>query len=560
MHRYLFPALAAVVASLQPCIPAHARPGDVHADFGIAGGTFVELGSSNDVATAVALQADGKVVAAGCAQGASSQQAVVRLDPEGMPDAAFGSGAIVAGPEGCIHAVVVQPDGKLVTAGELHRDGNKYFALTRYLPDGSVDPAFSADPVGGAGGWFEALALQQDGRLVAAGSVRDGSDTNLAVVRYESDGRLDSTFGSGGIVTTQLPDDDWAQAVLVQPDGKILAGGFNGNFSTGNYQLLLVRYNADGTLDSSFGGDGIVTTSIWSGFEIVKDMALLPDGGVIVLTYNYSDFVLVRYRSDGSLDTGFGSGGVVTTNMTDGEDRGEALGIQPDGKILVAGIGSGSSERFLALARYHPNGTLDWDFGTGGKALMTFPNFLFVSSLALSPAGHVTIAGSYAVDGVDRDILVAQYLLRDDNNDLLPEPWDLTPNAFAFENVAAATPDSPQVSNMVTVAGLEPGASVPVRIRGGEYALNGSTTYTSAPGWVRNGDQINVRHTAAKTAGTGTSTTLSVGGLEPGGNHALILGTAHEATFASTTAATAGASSGGGGGGAMSIATLVFLV
>ncbi len=292
--------------------------------FGSAGKVITDIGS-NDYARAVAIQGDGKIVATGFAA-----------------ESIFGS---------------VPPR-------------TSTFALVRYNTDGSLDTTFgSAGKVTTAIGsaaddYASAMAIQSDGKIVAAGTSWNGTPNfAFALVRYNTDGSLDTTFGGTGKVTTSIVSDNQAYAVAIQGDGKIVAVGRS--WTGGNYDFALARYNTDGSLDTTFGGTGKVTTSIGSGDDVADAVAIQGDGKIVVAGTSSTgapncDFALVRYNTDGSLDTTFGTNGMVITAIGTGINIANAVVIQGDGKIVAAGYsnnGPGLSYNF-ALARYNTEGAL----------------------------------------------------------------------------------------------------------------------------------------------------------------------------------------------------------
>jgi uncharacterized delta-60 repeat protein len=242
--------------------------------------------------------------------------------------------------------VAIQADGKIVVAGGSF-GANPKFALARYRTDGSLSLTFGGD--GKVTTDFtegpdraNAVAIQPDGKIVAAGSTGDGA---FALARYNPDGTLDPTFGGDGKVTTSFPSSAYAEAVVIQTDGKILVAGGTTN------SIALARYNADGTLDPTFGGDGEVDESSGS----ASDVAIQADGKI--LTTN----PLARYNADGTLDPTFTSGGV-----------GDEMAIQADGRIMtgwtdVECFGSQDCDRWFVLDRFNPDGTSDVTFGVNGE-------------------------------------------------------------------------------------------------------------------------------------------------------------------------------------------------
>jgi uncharacterized delta-60 repeat protein len=195
---------------------------------------------------------------------------------------------------------------------------------------------------------------------VAAGYSDNGSNFDFALVRYNTNGTLDTTFGASGIVTTPVgTGHDVANALGIQSDGRIVAAGSSYNSGSNNYDFALVRYNANGTLDTGFGTGGIVITPIGSGFDIAYALGIQPDGRIVAAGSSDNgsnfDFALVRYNANGTLDTGFSIGGIVTTPIGSSDDYAIALGIQSsDGKIVAAGYSYNGSNFDFALVRYWP--------------------------------------------------------------------------------------------------------------------------------------------------------------------------------------------------------------
>jgi uncharacterized delta-60 repeat protein len=313
----------------------------------------------------VALQADGKIVVSG------NGFAVTRYNSDGSFDTSFGTGGKVAPSQlgtSLAYGIVVQPDGKIVASG----DGSE-FGLARFDSSGNLDPPFGvAGKVTASFGSSDlqahALVIQTDGKLVVAGSADNAGQNDFALVRYNTNGSLDATFGtSGEIMTDFASGTDVAFSVTLQADGKIVAAGVTQDM-VGAENLALVRYNADGSLDATFGTGGRVTTDIGT-LEHAESVKIQSDGKIVVAGYTFvgpgADFVLVRYNSDGSLDGSFGSGGKVVTDLGSDGDQADSLVIQADGKIVVAGsTGSGSGSDF-AVARYNSDGSLDTSFGAG---------------------------------------------------------------------------------------------------------------------------------------------------------------------------------------------------
>lgn len=295
-----------------------------------------------------------------------------------------------AGRGGVAYATTIQSDRKIVVGGTAFTGDNFFdadFALVRYNLDGSLDTSFG---VGGkvltdfAANQDEIhdLAIQADGKIVAVGRVRDNTGIHFGLARYNPNGTLDSTFGTGGKVVASVASiHSDANAVLIQPDHRIVvAGRGNAASSPTNVNFTLARFNPNGTLDTTFGSSGIVVTDMGGPFDLVNDLTQQPDGKIIAAGYKGSDtdrdnYALARYNSDGTLDDMFGSGGKVETDFLHFDDRGRSVALQADGKIVVAGgvrPEAGGERHFFGIARYKTDGTLDGDFNSTGKVTTDF--------------------------------------------------------------------------------------------------------------------------------------------------------------------------------------------
>jgi uncharacterized delta-60 repeat protein len=339
-------------------------------------------------------------------------------------DPSFGIGGKVTTDFGTIDDAIsdkmaVQADGKPVAAGYANDGPARDFALARYTPSGTLDPAFGSggtvttDFYGYTDHAQGGLVVQPDGKLVAAGAsftFFTGGNYDFALARYNPDGTPDSSFGTGGLVTTGISGgDDQAFAIALQPDGKLVAAGeASGDFA-------LARYNPDGTLDPSFNSSGLVTTDFAGGLDRVEALAVQADGMLVAAGQAFSgaslDFALARYHPDGTLDESFGSGGgKVTTDLAGGDDAGFfTIAILAGGKLVAQGSGFTGAGQDFTLARYNPNGTLDSAFGSGGKVTTDFAGGDdFGIGLVVQADGKL-VAGGYAFIGALRDFALARY-------------------------------------------------------------------------------------------------------------------------------------------------------
>lgn len=366
------------------------------------------LSTSSDDAKAVAIQADGKIVVAGNSTptGGSSNVVLARLDKNGKLDATFGADGNTDGtPDGVVQvsfgadsvdavdAIAIQTDGKIVVAGDTtsNSGGSQNMMVARLNIDGTPDKTFGADSgadgtpdgvvsisLGAGNDEAKAVAIQADGRIVIAGNTVGSDDSsNIAVARLNGDGSLDATFGVGnadgtpdGVVAISLSNgDDKAKAVALQADGKILVGGVT-VAADNSSNVAVARLNSDGTADVSFGAgtadgtpDGSVSLSFGAGDDKLKGLLVQADGKILIAGSNTaadgsSNAVVARLNSNGALDSSFGEDssdgtpdGVVSISLGSGDDSAEALALQADGKILIAGdhvASDGSSNIFVA--------------------------------------------------------------------------------------------------------------------------------------------------------------------------------------------------------------------
>ena len=352
---------------------------------------------------------------AGCDINGSSDPSPGSLDTD------FGSNGIVTTAIGTSHdeakAVAIQSDGKIVVAGSSDNGSNEDFALVRYKKDGSLDTTFGTGgkvttAIGSGDDSAEAVAIQTDGKIVAAGYYYNSSpNKDFALVRYTTDGSLDTTFGSGGIVTTTIGSgDDSAEAIAIQSDGKIIATGSSDNGT--NEDFALVRYTTTGSLDSTFGTGGKVTTD-FGDIDSAYGVAIQTDGKIVAAGYSgpiFSyDFALVRYTTTGSLDTGFDTDGKVTTAIGSGIDWAYGIAIQTDGKIVAAGYAFVGGNPDFALVRYNTSGSLDTSLDTDGMATTAIGSGYDVSyALAIQTNGKIVAAGC-SYNGSNDDFALVRY-------------------------------------------------------------------------------------------------------------------------------------------------------
>jgi len=329
------------------------------------------------------------------------------------------------------NAVAIQPDGKFVVVGTTYKQNDfsdEDFAVARYNTDGTLDSSF------GSGGKvhtdFPGLAavpssvlLQPDAKILVVGGAYPLFTFlgNIEMVRYNSNGNLDRSFGDNGIVTTVLDAGSYANAVVQQSDGKIIVAGtlfvdvVIGDQSDTDF--VLVRYNRNGSLDTTFGNGGVVSTDFFGREDDAFSVLLQPDGKIVAVgsandPASYYDFAAVRYLNNGTIDETFGTSGTVTTDFGDQNfDRARSAVLLPNGKIIAAGfaISQGGGVQNFAVARYTKDGVLDNGFSNDGKQQITFDNCCqSANQVLLQPDGKIITVGYANTEDSDSDFLLAR--------------------------------------------------------------------------------------------------------------------------------------------------------
>ncbi len=361
-------------------------------------------GPTSAIANAVALQSDGKIVVAG-GLGAGQAIGLVRYNTNGTLDGGFGQSgvALAAIPNNILSSatgMAIQSDGKILAGGTVYTLANaKPFiglGVVRFNSNGTMDSSFGISgvvmmlPFHAARCGGGPVALQGDGKVLLAGGCSTSTGANgtvfSSIVRFNTNGSLDSTFGTGGAaVLAEAPS-----AIALQSDGKILVAGGG----------TLSRYNANGSVDSTFGIFGSVGSVGTAAAVAVQNdgrilvagtfadqLAVTPDG----------DFALVRYNSDGTVDQGFGTRGGALADFFTGNSTAAAfaIAIQSNSDIVVAGrAAQGSNPSQFALARFTGLGSLDSAFGTGGVVTTSFGQTDSVAAIVLQTDGKIVAAGN----------------------------------------------------------------------------------------------------------------------------------------------------------------------
>jgi uncharacterized delta-60 repeat protein len=401
---------AAAGANFEVAVPAPEPP--VDPSFGGGAGNTVETGFVAEAATA---QADGKIIVVG-RQGdlaaGTSQLVIQRLNVDGSPDASFGAAGKVLGAQGANEAAyavaVAADDGSIVVAGR--RGGD--LMVTRFRANGALDTRFGTGGVAvadfGGDDVAYSLVLAPDGSLVAGGGSTSAAGDAFAFARFLKDGRLDPFFGDAGrSLFAQGAGGNVAGAVTVDASGRVVGAG-----PTEGGAVAVVRLNANGTADGSFGTGGIlVLPQLAAQSELGRPdrsigVAAQPDGSVLVSNRSPGgDFAVAKVRADGSLDPAFGTGGVATIDFG-GDDDADALLLQGSGEIFALGTTTAGGNQ-LAVAAIASDGSLITNFGEGGKLTVDATptaagRALRIGDLVLRAFGSVTQDGRLVLGASDQ--------------------------------------------------------------------------------------------------------------------------------------------------------------
>ncbi len=374
------------------CIARYHTDGSLDMSFGIDGKANFEITNfentlKRDYASGVALQSDGKILICGISpkenlSTARNDFTIIRLNTDGSLDTSYATNGILRiefGAQGSIAlAMAMQSDDKAVVVGTMSDGSAADMAIARINTDGTLDNTFSGDGKQtiniGISDQANAIAIQNDGNIILAGSTADLTGNVIALARLLENGTLDPTFGTSGKVVTNLPSlDERLSSVLVQPDGKIIGAGTS--FYPGQ-SFIVVRYNADGSLDPSFGTSGATTVNI-NTQDIANDAALQSDGKIIVVgsstDFTIGNLAVVRLTANGSVDSSFSDDGVQLTSMTSATAT--AVCIQSDSKIVIGGhVGVIANTGDFILARYLGDSALSIDDYSTHKLIQIYPN------------------------------------------------------------------------------------------------------------------------------------------------------------------------------------------
>jgi len=410
-----------------------AADGDLDVTFGNGGKVLVDFSATSEYGRSVVVQPDGKILVAG--QSGTYplfHSALVRFNANGTLDESFGSDGkalLPLDPNGDgLSSIALQPDGRIVVAGsQIHDNFTGGLLVARCNSDGSLDQTFGNGgsvlfSFGDSGSEGNAVIIQNDGKIIVVGQTGAsyGELVDIAVARFDPDGAFDNSYGANGKMRTHFPGQfntgSRATSAALQSDGKlVVAGGYKNEGTPGEFAFA--RYEADGKLDPTFGTGGIVHTSLGSAESFAISVGIQTDGKIVAAGYFYTahrnkDFAVARYNANGTLDVSFGNNGIVISDLFGtSDDIAYGLRIQRDNKLVVIGR-SGMYPNFrAAVVRYNRNGSFDTGFGTAGKVLTDFGSLSSqLYGAAFQPDGKLVVAGYSSASTTD--IAVARYITR----------------------------------------------------------------------------------------------------------------------------------------------------
>jgi len=399
------------------------QAGTLDHSFDNDGKVTASIGTASSLGKSIAIQADGRIVIAGYATGNQNDFSLARYMPGGSPDLSFnGTGVLLTDFNQAgdfANGVAYNPlNGKIYTGGYTENGNGFDLALSACNSDGTPDNGFGSGgkviTSMGTTAFGKAIALQADGKILLAGYSLQAAFNHFTVVRYLDNGTPDSTFGGDGIVTTLIGQGSGvANCLVIQPDGKIVLAGQFFNAATLHPEAAIVRYNPDGTPDSTFNGNGIL---IIPGVNIDLNfyaVAIQADGKIVAGGYagispSTNNFMIARFLTDGAPDSTFGVNGMLVSPFGTQGSEVTSLLIQPDGKIIAGGYSlNGNSDEF-ALARFDAAGNPDNSFGTAGKTNTVFGTNDGIYAMALQTDGKIVAAGTTFMTG-GFDLAIARY-------------------------------------------------------------------------------------------------------------------------------------------------------
>jgi uncharacterized delta-60 repeat protein len=448
------------------CIARYKSDGSVDSSFGLShsGFNYVFFPPKSSEIHSLEIQDDGKIIAAGhCQNGIKLSSALARFDSNGMLDTTFAnSGTVNTENPGSyaddaygVHTAVIQEDGKIIVGGNrfmsrYNEDGSidntfgingmtdlpsnvfsasmaigadkkifiggnngSDFTLMRYNSNGIPDSSFGTDAmkvtvIGQSGGFINSIHIQNDGKIIVAGNV-GRTEIYLGIVRYNSNGEPDSNFASDGVFTDKIGN--WTSSSELLNDGRLLVAG-NTPLTEYSTCFFLASFNSNGSVNNSFGTNGIARGEIGVTTSNIISMALQNDDKIVTAGTSYnpvtskSDLILYRYNPNGILDNTFGTNGIINNPVGEMGIYGSgSIALQKDNKILVGGGGNSKFE----LIRFNSNGTLDAGFGENGIVFTPIETASAIASVLVQKDDKLIVAGTSHLEGAKSNFTMARY-------------------------------------------------------------------------------------------------------------------------------------------------------
>ena len=444
----LVPALLAAVAVSFVACNAGTATGGIDTSFAGTGFAITSFGTGDDEAFAVAVQSDGKIVAAGRVTDATGGKdfGIARYLSDGTIDTAFGGTGQVTLDFSLgldeVRAVAIQTDGRMVVAGTTTSGTVSRVALARFLTDGTADTSFGGGgkvsvALGAAGDTGRGVAIQSDGKILVSGTTVVGANNAFLLARYNADGSPDTTFNLGASFRSFAlgnGNDQGTGMSLLRTGATVVSG--SARFGPVNHtRFAVAKFTSTGTVDTTFGLSGFnavnfgsnpgtgADTQIVASNDIANAIATLSDGSLILAgTSNdgTSDrFGVAKYAANGELDSTFGTAGLVIVSFGPGNAAGRAAAVLSDRALYVAGnfngTSNGTSTRALAVARLSATGTVDRSFGSNGIVLTEFYRSGTqvgtgqANAMAIQTDGKVLVAGYAAAVSGGQDFVIVRY-------------------------------------------------------------------------------------------------------------------------------------------------------
>lgn len=400
----------------------NAQSGTLDPSFGSDGVVTTPIHSNYNFADATMVQADGKIVVAGNAGTPSTyQMAVARYNQDGSLDTSFGDNGTLRFPVGAVKSFITdlaqQPDGKIILGGRTWNNESGDFAFVRLNIDGSFDDSFGTNGIARLETpeteASEAITLLDDGKMLMVGY----KDDNFTVAKVNSDGSLDTSFGTNGWAIVSYEDiSSYGDDIAIQNDGKIVISGFALNMDN-RFQVAAARLNADGSIDTSFGTEGKIIFNVGEWNDFSQGVALQSDGKILIGGHKWisniqqkHDLFVARLNTDGSIDTSYGINGVATARLVDGANYSTSMVLQNDDKPILAGYTVYQEQYDMAMVRFDINGSLDSTFNGDGMVNFDYDGREdYGNAIALQADNKIILAG-YSYGGGGSEFEIARFL------------------------------------------------------------------------------------------------------------------------------------------------------